>query len=307
MLKVSVVFATHKRFDLFVKCVESLLNQDYQKPYEVIAVHDGCDHGYDAQKIKKLEEGGVFKFFAQSKGGAAAARNYAIKQSSGEYILAIDDDCVTDKSWIAEMVSFLDNHKECPAVGGQVLPANANTFIEKYIALRGLLRRPPKDKYGKIITIVTANAAYRRECLQKIGFFSSVFKQRGIGYGGEDMDVAFKLKQFGDLGYNQHAQVSHFHRSTFRQLAKQYFMYGRGTYVACINNDIDFRRLLFLRPTLTNVFIYFVRSIIKVGKRSLKDFGDKKIPLRYYVPYLLLDYMRKNVCMFGIYCESKSK
>lgn len=298
---VSVVVPTYQRFAMFVKCIESLIEQRFSpKDYEIIAVHDGENHEYDLVEIERLSRKFPrFKFLTVPKGGASAARNRAIKASSGKYILMTDDDCVADENWIVRMVRYFEDHPNISAVGGQVLAVTPKTFVETYIKDKNLLRRPVRDINGEIVTLVTANVAYRSEVLAKIGGFSNVFANNRILVGGEDLDLAFRAAKVGPLAYCEDAVVYHNHRASVRALARQHFSYGRGVFVACVNNQIDYRRVKFLRPTLANLVWRFVLSITQLLTVSIPEFRHKRIAIRRWPAYFLLDLLRRNIFMVG--------
>jgi cellulose synthase/poly-beta-1,6-N-acetylglucosamine synthase-like glycosyltransferase len=69
----------------------------------------------------------------------------------------------------------------------------------------------------------TANAAFRREALQKVGGFDPRCQT------GEDIDLCIRVAQAGnELWFEPSARVHHHHRSTLRGLLRQWFGYGLG-------------------------------------------------------------------------------
>ena len=304
-LLVSVIVPTHQRFAMFVKCIYSLAAQSFPKDeYEVIAVHDGLEHDYNAGEIEHLKGlFGNFSFHAIPKGGASAARNHALSIAKGEIVLMTDDDCVASPEWIGAMVRFLHNHPEVVAVGGQVLAVTPKTFVETYISDKNLLRRPVRDVNGSIVTLITANVAYRRSVLDGVGGFSDVFTNNEIASGGEDLDLAFRAATTGPLAYCETAIVYHHHRSSVRALARQHFNYGRGVFVACANNSISYSRVRFSRPTRLNLLRHSIISFVRLFTISVPEFWTKRIPLWKWPAYFGLDLLRRNVFMAGAVYE----
>ena len=190
---VSVIVPTHHRFVTFQRCISSLFNQslDYTK-YEVIAVHDGEDHDYDLSRWN--ENYPNFRFLTIPKSGVSEARNRAIQECRGDYILMIDDDCIASRTWIEVLTTFMQTHPELSATGGQVLSVDPETFIQEYIKFKNLLRRPVKNIKGEVVTLITANVCYRREVLEKIGYYDE--KYNGY-YGHEDQDIGLTLRKHG--------------------------------------------------------------------------------------------------------------
>lgn len=69
----------------------------------------------------------------------------------------------------------------------------------------------------------TANAAFRREALQRVGGFDPCCDT------GEDIDLSIRVARAGyELWFEPTAKITHFHRHTLRGLLRQWFGYGLG-------------------------------------------------------------------------------
>ena len=92
MIKVSIIMPVFNAENYIQKSIKSLLNQTL-KEIEIIIVNDGSE---DKSKeiIKKYEEKypDKIKYLEKENGGAADARNYALKYAKGEYIAFLDAD-----------------------------------------------------------------------------------------------------------------------------------------------------------------------------------------------------------------------
>lgn len=306
---VSVIVPTYNRFDLFLNCVKSLSVQNFDKEmFEVIAVHDGLECDYDENKIRKFSKGiKNFQFKKICHGGAAQVRNYAISISRGELVLMIDDDCQAKSNWISSLVQYMKNNKSVVGIGGTVLATRPQTFVQKYIAFKNLLRRPIRDINENIIAIITANACFRRSILDEVEMFSKEFTN--YGYGGEDLDLSFKCRKIGELAYCENAIVYHDHRRSLKNLIKQHISYGKGTYLACKLNgiDINFKLLKFYEPTFFNWFKYLGYLLKRIFSVLLPEFREKNLKLHLYIPYLFLDTVRKMSFMIGVTIEYYKK
>jgi len=281
-----------------------LLSQEFEHwQFEIIAIHDGRECDYDMAEIERLGAVGNFRFFTIDKGGAGEARNFGISQAQGRYILMTDDDCVAASDWVSTMTGFMDTHPEMVAVGGQVLAVQPETYVQSYIKFKNLLRRPVRNVKGEIVTLITANVIYRKEVLEKMSGFSQLFRDRGISCGGEDLDLAFRAKKYGHLGYCESAIVFHHHRSTLSALTRQHFNYGRGVFIACVNNGISYEELNFSRPTAINIIKHWCLSCWRLYSVSIPEYREKGLRLRHYLPYFFLDLLRRNVFMVGAVYE----
>jgi glycosyltransferase involved in cell wall biosynthesis len=92
MAKVSVIIPTFNRPSLLEEAVRSVLAQTYLY-HEIIIVDDGSRAECQA-KIRDLTRLGprIFIHYFPSNRGAAAARNFGLKNAKGNYILFLDDD-----------------------------------------------------------------------------------------------------------------------------------------------------------------------------------------------------------------------
>ncbi|HEX5386560.1 MAG TPA: glycosyltransferase family 2 protein [Gemmatimonadales bacterium] len=82
----------------------------------------------------------------------------------------------------------------------------------------------PKDGVGVFHAFFpTANAAFRKDALQRVGGFDPRCAT------GEDIDLCIRLSRADyELWFEPSARVTHFHRYTLRGLARQWFHYGYG-------------------------------------------------------------------------------
>ncbi|MBA4320440.1 MAG: hypothetical protein C0412_18740 [Flavobacterium sp.] len=302
---VSVIVPTYKRFNMFLNCIKSLANQDYNKEnYEVIGIYDGLDCDYDENKIKECTKKiKKFRFERVSHRGVAMIRNYGIELSKGNLILMVDDDCEAKSNWITSFVQYMNNRQDVVGSGGTVLSISPQTFVQKYIDFKNLLRKPIRDINGNIIALITANACFRKTALEKVGGFNEKLKN----YGGEDLDLSFRCRKIGKLEYCENAIVYHNHRKSINDLVKQHIFYGRGAYLACKLNNIDFKLLKFYEPTFLNLFRYSGYVFKRIFTVSLPEFKKKNLKLPLYFPYAFLDIIRKLSFMIGATLEYYKK
>ena len=89
---VTVYMPTRNRGEMAARAIKSVIQQDYQH-WEMIVVDDGSDNGAQDQLLSVIRSDNRIKFFQhESPKGACAARNLALKHSSGHFITGLDDD-----------------------------------------------------------------------------------------------------------------------------------------------------------------------------------------------------------------------
>ena len=96
-MKISIIIPVYNSQQYLKKCLDSIKIQTY-KNLEVILVDDGStDNSLEICKnyAKKDQR---FKVFHKKNGGTSSARNYGLKQVTGDYITFMDnDDYVNNK------------------------------------------------------------------------------------------------------------------------------------------------------------------------------------------------------------------
>lgn len=107
----SVIVPVYKTERYLDKCIESILNQNYES-FELILVDDGspdrcgeiCD--YYAKQNEKI------KVIHKKNGGQASSRNAGIKAASKEYLIFIDsDDYLCADSYLRTIAEFIGSNK----------------------------------------------------------------------------------------------------------------------------------------------------------------------------------------------------
>lgn len=102
--KVTVVIPVYNVKSYLKRCLDSVLNQTYQK-LEIIIIDDGSDDGSEiiCDDYKKLDN--RIRVYHQKNQGLSAARNQGLKMSTGDFIAFVDSD-----DWIEpDMMEYLQS------------------------------------------------------------------------------------------------------------------------------------------------------------------------------------------------------
>jgi glycosyltransferase involved in cell wall biosynthesis len=100
-----------------IKCVESLLDQDYAKDRITIIVIDNNE----TARLSPCMFGGRCKIIHEPLPGSYAARNRGISESSGDIIAFTDSDCVAQRSWISAGARALKQATTPVIAGGPIM------------------------------------------------------------------------------------------------------------------------------------------------------------------------------------------
>jgi cellulose synthase/poly-beta-1,6-N-acetylglucosamine synthase-like glycosyltransferase len=151
-----------------------------------------------------------------------AARNTGIRAAQGELLVFTDADCRPQPDWLLHLVQpFAD--ATVGIVAGEVVAWPGKTLLERYADRQLTLSQKhtlahPFLPYGQ-----TANLAVRRQILEQVGLFRPYLTTGG------DADLCWRILQQGGwkIQFAEQALVQHRHRSSWRELRRQWQRYGR--------------------------------------------------------------------------------
>lgn len=88
---VSIIVPVYNVEPYVARCLDSLVGQTFSS-IEIICVNDGStDNSLEVLKSYAAQDGRI-KVLTKPNGGLSSARNYGLKQASGEYIMFVDSD-----------------------------------------------------------------------------------------------------------------------------------------------------------------------------------------------------------------------
>ena len=156
-------------------------------------------------------------------------RDYAFKQSKGEYVLFLTHDAIpANDDLIERLVGKLESNSKLAAVYGRQLPREDATYMERLV--RGYNYSVHGHTYEKrdilkqgIKTFFMSDvcALYRRDIYKKIGGFEKNIKTN------EDMFYAASAISHGyAIGYAADAEVIHSHNFSLKEQYQRNFIQG---------------------------------------------------------------------------------
>lgn len=113
-VKVSVIVPVYNVENYINKCIQSLIDQDYEN-YEIIIIDDGSTDS--SSKIVDQYENfeNVFVYHIKN-GGVSNARNLGMSKASGEYYMFVDGDDYVEPNYISYFLSLISGDI-CTAFG----------------------------------------------------------------------------------------------------------------------------------------------------------------------------------------------
>jgi len=112
MVSVSVVILNWNESDWTIKCIENLLNSTFQD-FEIVLVDNGSDEE-DIQKIEeKFGKKDRIKIIKNDKNyGFAEGNNIGVRNSSGRYVVLLNNDVEISKDWLKSLVSVFKSDRK---------------------------------------------------------------------------------------------------------------------------------------------------------------------------------------------------
>jgi glycosyltransferase involved in cell wall biosynthesis len=188
-VQLSLVLCTHRRFQLLGLALESLCKQSAGKEaFEVIVVDNDLTPNPEVKQLveqasDKIQVAYVFDPVL----GLSQARNSGGKASQSPYIGYLDDDARADENYVQTALEIIRNRKP-DYFGGPYYPyyldGKPAWFLDRYES--GITAEETRMlKAGEFLN--GTNMIYRRELLDRLGWFDTGFGMTGrkIGYGEE--------------------------------------------------------------------------------------------------------------------------
>ena len=173
-MKVDIIVATYKRYDLLQEALKSVANQSYPHWKCWIAEDGESKETYEA--VKPFLRDNRFAYLPGTHAGyPSVPRNRAIRQGTAPYIASLDDDDLWLPQKLENQIAFLDSHSDCVLLGcngflwkGTRELNNAQLYFER------------KKMFGKINYndfvnqnyLIHSSVIFRRNAIEKSGLYN---------------------------------------------------------------------------------------------------------------------------------------
>jgi GT2 family glycosyltransferase len=185
----TVLVPTSNRAGYVEVTLRSLAAQDFDRPFEVIAIDDGSrDRTADV-----IAAAGVRSIRHDEPRGPNAGRNEGIRAASADLIAMVDDDTYVPPGWLRAMVEGAERHPDADAYGGPIrarLEGPAPRACGREEPPITSLDLGDTDREAELVW--SANMALRREAFHRVGPFDERFTT-----GGDEEDWIRRLRAVG--------------------------------------------------------------------------------------------------------------
>ncbi len=240
-VSVSIALATFDRPEQLRECLVALCKQESPRRIEIVVIDNHPSSGLTPPVVADFP--GVV-LVSEARQGLAYARNAGFVSSSGDIVIATDDDVIMPPDWVEQLVAPFER-SDVGIVTGNVLPRELETEFQYLFEVYGGLgrgfegfeagppwlrasrrRAAPTWKLG-----ATANAAFRASVFRdpRIGLMDEALGPGMPSGVGEDTYLFYKIIKAGySLVYKPDAYVWHTHRRDRKALRSQIYNYSKG-------------------------------------------------------------------------------
>lgn len=220
----SVIIPSYNRPQQLAACLEAVVAQKDEAPFEIVVVDDGS-----RTPLSGLCErfGPRVRCIRQKNAGPAAARNTAVREARGSFLAFTDDDCRPRPGWLSALRTRHAGATD-RIVGGAVVNGRPH---DPYAAASQDLADYLYDYYGAADGtapfFTTNNMGCTRAAFLDIGGFDESFGRNGA----EDRDFGMRWREAGRaLVFCPEAIVDHHHEMNLHEFFRQHANYGRGAF-----------------------------------------------------------------------------
>lgn len=209
-----------------------------------------------------------------------AARNVGIRAAKGEILAFTDADCRPQPNWLESLIKYFAE----PTVGivaGEIVALPGKTLLEKYAHRQNILSQKHTLAHPFCPYAQTANLAIRRQVLQEVGLFRPYLTTGG------DADLCWRIlrQTKWKLEFAPEAIIQHRHRSSWRELQKQWRRYGESNRYLHELYGIELMRELTAKETIYRLSRWLLKELpiclVKAlaGKADIVDLFQTPISL----------------------------
>ena len=161
---VSIIVPCFNQGKYILETLESVSKQTFTN-FECIVVNDGSTDDSLVKMKSFCEDDTRFHYIDKFNEGVSVARNTAIRQSQGKYILPLDADDMIAETYLEKTVAYIEEHPEV-----KVVCTNTRLFGAKNTDYD-----LPEYSYNRIIcrNVLVCTALYRRKDFDKTPGYKS--------------------------------------------------------------------------------------------------------------------------------------
>jgi len=220
---VSVIVPCYNSERTIRECLRAALNQKTSVSFDVTVIDSSTDN---TPEIVRREFPSVRLIHLDHRAFAGKARNIGAQSTQSRYCLMIDSDCIASSDLIEKAIAR-HREQEYAAVGGSLkngTPRSLSGLIGYLIEFKEFMPSTPL-RIEK--SVPTANITYRREVLERFGYFDEEM------WLAEDILFNWKVHSAGErILFDPEIEVTHLNRTGWREILSYQVSLGELSAVA---------------------------------------------------------------------------
>ncbi len=188
-LSFSFIIPVYNRPNEIKELLESLAQQDYAHPFEIVIVEDGSTISSE-EVVEAFQDGLNISYFKKENSGPGDSRNYGMERAKGNYFIVLDSDCILPPQYLTEAEKSLKEYfVHC--YGGPDAAHDSFTNVQKAInyAMTSIFTtggiRGGRNSVGKFQPR-SFNMGISKEAFNDVGGYGKI-------HPGEDPDLTIRI------------------------------------------------------------------------------------------------------------------
>jgi glycosyltransferase involved in cell wall biosynthesis len=296
-MTISIVIPAFNAAKTIGLVLEALIRQE-GSDFEVILVDDASTDDTSRIASAYSDRFDLKVLRPEENLGRARARNFGVRNSSGELVLLLDSDIETIPTYVATHVALHTKEHKAVGIGALRYPPHlAGKALARYYSSRGGAKLKPGEALpGK--AFISCLASFRRSLFDEVSGFHEGFRI----YGGEDLELGLRFqKSDTTMVYLPSAIGYHHHLRTIKEVVRTLEAYGEHGIPQVLKLHPDFAEEIGLEDLWVGkaTIKTFLRSLVTndiVGHPVLETaslFENGKLPA-LLISYLIYRSYRKG-------------
>jgi glycosyltransferase involved in cell wall biosynthesis len=287
----SLIIPVYNRPDEVGELLESLTQQHYNEPFEIIVIEDGSTIT-SKDIVERFRDRLNIQYHYKPNSGPGDSRNFGMSVATGDYFIIFDSDCIIPPQYLSEVTSeLISGYADC--FGGPDNATDSFSDIQKAInfAMTSFLTTGG-------IRGGSENAGKFQPRSFNMGLSPAAFAATG-GFGnihpGEDPDLTMRLWKLGfSTKLFPKAFVYHKRRIDWEKFSIQVSKFGKARPILNMWHP-QYTKLTFFFPTIFIAGFYLSLLLLIVGFKSFAG-----LYVVYFLLVLLMSSLRYKSLKIGI-------
>jgi glycosyltransferase involved in cell wall biosynthesis len=236
-VSLDVVVCTYNNAPLLDSTLEALARQRVSDgvDWRILVVNNNSTDATEAVVERRARTAPVpLRIVREPEQGLTPARLRGVRETEGDWIAFVDDDCLLAEDWIERAAEFARAHPDCGGFGGEVVldwEEPPRDFVTRYGWAFAEQRHGAEPK--RLDCLAGAGFVIRRSALDETGWAARHFLADRVGeklISGGDVELALRVGARYPLWYNPALRLRHripARRATLRYLTD--VTYGLGS------------------------------------------------------------------------------